>query len=187
MSKKTPRSDNVTSRIYVCCSEGQRKTKNALESGLRRNDKNKARRSCSSLKTRCEVMLMVMENKKLQKWVVRGFDNNHNHGIISPKSVSYLRCHKKMSTTTKSLVENFGEEGLPIGKVAMMFNVGDQTFTSRDCWNHLRDVRGKNLDDGDASTVLNYCQKQQAQNSNLFYAIQCDDVGHMVNFFWVDA
>ena len=133
MSKKTPRSDNVTSRIYVCCSEGQRKTKNALDSGLSRNDKNKARRSCSSLKTRCEVMLMVMENKKLQKWVVRGFDNNHNHGIISPKSVSYLRCHKKMSTTAKSLVENFGEGGLPIGKVAMMFNLGDQTFASRDC------------------------------------------------------
>ena len=133
MSKKTPRSDNVTSRIYVCCSEGQRKTKNALDSGLSRNDKNKARRSCSSLKTRCEVMLMVMENKKLQKWVVRGFDNNHNHGIISPKSMSYLRCHKKMSTTAKSLVENFGEEGLPIGKVAMMFNLGDQTFASRDC------------------------------------------------------
>ena len=78
-------------------------------------------------------MLMVMKNKKLQKWVVRGFDNNHNHGIISPKSMSYLRCRKKMSTTAKSLVENFGEEGLPIGKVAMMFNVGDQTFASRDC------------------------------------------------------
>ena len=38
-----------------------------------------------------------------------------------------------MSTTAKSLVENFGEEGLPIGKVAMMFNLGDQTFASRDC------------------------------------------------------
>ncbi|KAL4619355.1 hypothetical protein ACB092_06G073200 [Castanea dentata] len=69
----------------------------------------------------------------------------------------------------------------------MMFNVGDQTFTSRDCWNHLRDVRGKNLDARDALAVLNYCQKQQAQNSNFFYAIQCDDVGHMVNFFRVDA
>ena len=65
----------------------------------------------------------------------------------------------------------------------MMFYVGDQTFTSRDCWNHLRDVSRKNLDARDASTVLNYCQKQQAQNSNFFYVIQCDDVGHMVNFF----
>ena len=90
---------------------------------------------------------------------MKGFDNNHNDGIISPKNVSYLRCHKKMSTAVKSLVEIFGEEGLLTGKVAMMFNVGDQTFTSRDCWNHLRDVRGKNLDVGDASAVLNYYQK----------------------------
>ena len=48
-----------------------------------------------------------------------------------------------MSTTAKSLVENFAKGGLPIGKVALMFNVGDQTFTSKDCRNHLRDVRGK--------------------------------------------
>ena len=84
-----------------------------------------------------------MKNKKLQKWVVKGFDNNHNDGIISPKNVSYLRCHKKKSTAAKSLVEIFGEEGLSTGKVAMMFNVGDQTFTSRDCWNYMRDVGEK--------------------------------------------
>ena len=59
-----------------------------------------------------------------------------------------------MSTSTERLVEKFGEEGLPTGKVAMMFNVGDQTFTSRDCWNHLRDVRGKNLDARDASAIV---------------------------------
>ena len=90
MSKKAPRSDDITSRIYVCCSEGQRKTKNALDSGLSRDDENMARRSCSSLKTGCEAMLRVMKNKKLQKWVVKGFNNNHNYGIISSKSVSYL-------------------------------------------------------------------------------------------------
>ena len=70
-SKKAPRSDDVTSRIYVCCSEGQRKTKNALDSGLSRDDENKARRSCSSLRIGCTAMLRVMKNKKLQKWVVK--------------------------------------------------------------------------------------------------------------------
>ena len=65
MSKKAPRSDDITSRIYVCCSERQRKTKNALDSGLSRDDENMARRSCSSLKTGCEAMLRVMKNKKL--------------------------------------------------------------------------------------------------------------------------
>ena len=59
-----------------------------------------------------------------------------------------------MSTSTERLVEKFGEKGLPIGKVVMMFNVGDQTFTSRDCWNHLRDVRGNNLDARDFLVIV---------------------------------
>ena len=56
----------------------------------------------------------------------------------------------------------------------MMFNIGDQQFTSRDCQNHLRDIN---------VVVLNYCKKQQAKNPNFFHAIQCDDIGYMVNFF----
>ena len=157
-SKTTPRSDVVTNRIYVCCSEGQRKTKicDDVES---KDDEQKAHRSCSTLRTGCEAMLRVLKIKNSKKWVVKAFNNNHNHAMISPKSVSYLRCHKKMSAAAKSLVEKFSEEGLPTGKVAMMFNVGDQNFTSRDCWNHLRDVRGKNLDARDALAVLNYCRK----------------------------
>ena len=34
---------------------------------------------------------------------------------------------QKMSTTAKSLVENFGEEGLPTGKVAMIFRSEEHT------------------------------------------------------------
>ncbi|XP_065618429.1 protein FAR1-RELATED SEQUENCE 5-like [Quercus suber] len=89
-SKRPPKSDNITSRIYVCCSEGQHKRKKTLDNGESRDDEQKTYRSCSSLRTGCKAMLRVMNNKKLQKWVMKGFDNNHNHGIISPKSVSYL-------------------------------------------------------------------------------------------------
>ena len=71
-SKNAPRSDDVTSHIYVCCSEGQCKAKNALDNGLSKDDENKARRSCSSLRNGCEAMLRVMKNKKLQKWIVKG-------------------------------------------------------------------------------------------------------------------
>ena len=70
-SKKAPKSDNVISRIYVCCSEGQHKTKNTFDSGESKDDEKKARRSCSSLRIGCTTMLRVMKNKKLQKWVVK--------------------------------------------------------------------------------------------------------------------
>ena len=63
--KKAPRSDNVTSHIYVCYCEGQCKTKNTFDSGESRDDEKKARRSCSSLRIGCAAMLRVMKNKKL--------------------------------------------------------------------------------------------------------------------------
>ena len=38
-------------------------TKNALDSGLSRDEEIKAHRSCSSLRIVCEAMLRVMKNK----------------------------------------------------------------------------------------------------------------------------
>ena len=46
-SKRPPRSDNITSRIYVCCSERQHKRKKTLDNGESRDDEQKAHRSCS--------------------------------------------------------------------------------------------------------------------------------------------
>ncbi|KAH1118554.1 hypothetical protein GYH30_047357 [Glycine max] len=38
-------------------------------------------------------------------WVIKSFSNDHNHVMLSPKSVCYMRCHKKMSVVAQSLVE----------------------------------------------------------------------------------
>ncbi|XP_061343328.1 protein FAR1-RELATED SEQUENCE 5-like [Gastrolobium bilobum] len=138
-------------------------------------------------RSRCRASLCVSKDKNREVWVIKSFDNNHNHVMASPKSVSYLRCHKKMNGAAKNLVEKFNEEGLPTGKVAAMFSGSDLAFSNRDCWNHLRNLRRKNLDVGDAQAVFNYCKQKQAQNSNFFYAIQCDDDDRMINFFWVDS
>ncbi|XP_058732753.1 protein FAR1-RELATED SEQUENCE 5-like [Vicia villosa] len=51
----------------------------------------------------------------------------------------------------------------------------------------MNQVRRKKLDAGDAQSIFNYCRRKQIDNSNFFYAIQCDDDSRMVNFFWVDA
>ena len=185
-SKLASRSIDIINRVYVCCNEGHRKTKNI--NNEENNDNNgKTKRRCSTIRTGCEAMLRVSVAKNTKKWVVKNFNNNHNHGMVSPKSLSYIRCHKNMHVATKSLVEKFNEEGLPTGKVAEMFRCGLQEFSNRDCWNHLRNLRRKNLDVGDAQAVYNYCKRKQAEDSNFFYAIQCDSESRMVNFFWVDA
>lgn len=50
-----------------------------------------------------------------------------NISLLAQK-VSYLQCrYKKMSTTTKNIVEKF-DEGVPTRKVAQMFNGGGISF-----------------------------------------------------------
>ncbi|XP_027348087.1 protein FAR1-RELATED SEQUENCE 3-like [Abrus precatorius] len=133
----------------------------------------------SSKKYYC-IFVCVREGERL-------FDNNHNHDMASPKSVSFFRCHRKMNAIAKNLVERFNEEGLPTEKVVSIFNASGSSFFNRDCWNHMRNVRNKNLDVGDAQGVLNCCKQKQAQNSDFFNAIQCDDDAKMMNLFWADA
>ncbi|PNX75333.1 protein FAR1-related sequence 5-like, partial [Trifolium pratense] len=164
--------------MFVCANEGTHIVKGENEEGKRKR---------STSRTDCKASLTVSKAGKRSKWVIKSINNVHNHGMVSPKSVAYLRSHKKMTAATKSLVEKFDEEGVPTGKVATMFQGEDNAFSSRDCWNHLRNLRRRNLDVGDAQAVFKFCKKKQVENPNFFYAIQCDDEDRMINFFWVDG
>ncbi|KAF1877149.1 hypothetical protein Lal_00015810 [Lupinus albus] len=84
-----------------------------------------------------------------------------------------------MSVAAKSLIERFDEKGLPTGKEAAIFNNGESSFSHTDCWNHMRNLRIKNLDVGDAQAVFHYCKLKESKNPNFFYAIQLDDDSRM--------
>ena len=48
--------------------------------------------------------------------------------MISPKSVTNLRCYKNLSIATKSLIGKFDEERILIGIVAEIFNGEEVEF-----------------------------------------------------------
>lgn len=179
------RSTKTNLCIFVCSNAGQHVDSNDKEESNTITVKRKKR--CSTSRTDCKATLVVSKAKMRPKWTIITFNNTHNHAMVSPKSINYLRCHKKMGGAAKNLVEQFDQEGLPTEKVATMFSNEGSAFSDRDCWNHLRDLRSKNLDVGDAQAVLNFCKQKQAENPNFFYAIQVDNHDRMINFFWVDA
>ncbi|KAJ1384735.1 FAR1 DNA-binding domain [Sesbania bispinosa] len=101
--------------ILVCSNEGKHIVKNGGEEECT-VCMGKTKKKCSTSRTDCKASLVVSKAWKRSKWIIKSFDNAHNHAMISPKSVSYLRCHKKMSKAAKNLVEKFDEEGVPTGK-----------------------------------------------------------------------
>ncbi|XP_026400299.1 protein FAR1-RELATED SEQUENCE 5-like [Papaver somniferum] len=74
-----------------------------------------------------------------------------------------------------------------VGKVPSVFGGSTIGFNKRDCWNHLRNVRHKNIEVGDAQSVMDYIHMKQSENPQFFYRVQVDEHGREVNFFWIDA
>ncbi|XP_024636596.2 protein FAR1-RELATED SEQUENCE 5-like [Medicago truncatula] len=112
----------------VCSNEGKHTTKSSNEDEY--NVSMGTKKKTSTSRTDCKALLSVSKAWKRSKWSIISFSNDHNHAMLSPKSVNYLRCHKKMGMPARSLVEKFDEEGIPTGKVAKMFNSGDETEKS---------------------------------------------------------
>ncbi|XP_061355363.1 protein FAR1-RELATED SEQUENCE 5-like [Gastrolobium bilobum] len=179
--RRTSREDYVK---LTCIREGHPQTKK--EENVGKLCEAKSRRTSSS-RIGCEACVKASRNKKTNMWRITHFIDNHNHEMVTPKSVTYLRSHRKMPDAAKCLVEKFNNSSLPTGKVATIFKSHDLGFDSRDCYNHMKNVRRKIYDAGDAQAVLHYCIKQQALNLDFFYSIKCDDDDRMVSFFWIDA
>ncbi|XP_061374049.1 protein FAR1-RELATED SEQUENCE 5-like isoform X2 [Gastrolobium bilobum] len=144
-------------------------------------------RNTSSSRIGCKACLKASMNGDTNMWKVTYFDDNHNHGLVTPKSVPYIRSYRQMPDVARSLVEKFNDSGLPTGKVATILRGHDIMFDSRDCYNHMKNVRRKIYDAGDAQAVVRYCNRQQSMNPNFFYSIKYDDDDRMESFFWIDA
>ncbi|KAJ4783922.1 Protein FAR1-RELATED SEQUENCE 5 [Rhynchospora pubera] len=175
---------SISSRQFVCSCQGFWKEKKEKDLATSKEQERRTlTRRCG-----CEATLVVKWEKKKKIWFAYKFSNNHNHLMVSPKSKCYLTSNKSMPVVAKNLVEKFNESGLPIGKVpTILGSMEGVNFSERDCYNHMRDKRRKDLVIGDAQAVLEYCRRKQTENPNFFYAIDCDKEDQMINFFWVEA
>ncbi|XP_026377756.1 protein FAR1-RELATED SEQUENCE 5-like [Papaver somniferum] len=94
-----------------------------------------------------------------------------------------MRSNKCMPEGVKDLAEKFNIENLEVGKIPAILEGQNIGFNKRDCWNHLRNVRHKNLELGDAQSVIDYLHKKQGENPQFFYRVRVDEHGRAVNFF----
>ncbi|KAJ1686359.1 hypothetical protein LUZ63_017749 [Rhynchospora breviuscula] len=148
---------SISIRQFVCSCQGFYVEKKEKELSIaKEKDRRTLTRRCG-----CEAMLVVKWDKKKNVWIAHKFTNDHNHNMVSPQSKCYLISNKCMPAMAKNLVEKFNEIGLPIGKVPTIF--GDMegvNFNERDCYNHMRDKRRKDLVVG-----MNTTQRSESMHS----------------------
>lgn len=152
----------------------------------------------------CNAMLQI-EKEGVDRWVVTKFVEDHNHSMVSPSKVHYLRPKRHFAGAKKILAETVTSQIDAIvpadGNNAFSdSNVGsarsaspvEKICTTRNLSlvaprNFLQPCSLKRTLGRDAHNLLNYFKKMQAENPGFFYAIQLDDDNRMSNVFWADA
>ncbi|KAF7149619.1 hypothetical protein RHSIM_Rhsim02G0072800 [Rhododendron simsii] len=156
------RSDEVTKVLFVCRKEGKYVARNQQKGIVEVNDgtvedekviSKKRVKSCSTVKCGCEAHLRIMLDKWNYKWKVTGFDERHNHQLVTPSKRIKMKSNRNMPNAVKNLTEVFHRENIGISKVPSIFGGEYIGFDDRDCYNHLRNVRHRDLDCGDAHTI----------------------------------
>lgn len=81
-SHRSRRDRSMIAQQYVCVKEGFRKNKE----GTRKRHRASTRVGCNAT--------MIVKKLSSGKWVVKSFEKDHNHPLVSPNEVQFLRSHK---------------------------------------------------------------------------------------------
>ncbi|XP_034197224.1 protein FAR1-RELATED SEQUENCE 5-like [Prunus dulcis] len=158
-SKTRRRLDEVTSRQFVCAHEGKYVPKNTSQKASEENDERdiseienmkRTGKNCSTVKCGCTASMRIKLDRWSNKWKVSSFQDSHNHKPVTPERRMKMKSNRVMPKAAKILTETFHEENLPIAKVPSILGGPHIGFNNRDCYNHLRNVRYRQLDGGDA-------------------------------------
>ncbi|XP_078152582.1 protein FAR1-RELATED SEQUENCE 1-like [Carex rostrata] len=159
---KFPHTDRIRRRQYVCSCAGfcePKKSNHIL--GL---DQEKTSRRTSTRRSGCPVNISVLNKNGV--WKVGCINMKHNHLLVSPASRIHLKQPGGMPYVAKNLVEKFSETDLPIGRVADIVNCDASINVSqRNCWNHRRDLRRKNLEEDMKNCLYNSITTEQFDNA----------------------
>ena len=135
---------------YTCSREGFRQ-KDCQKKDVKGAKRAETRIGCKA----------VMSLKKLEdKWVVSKFVDKHNHELLTPRSTSFLRGHRKI-TTQKNLINTLNKAGVPTRKIVSVlsqesgghYNIG---CTLVDVQNYIENKRKKVFEERDAQRLYRY-------------------------------
>ncbi|KAJ8638669.1 hypothetical protein MRB53_012936 [Persea americana] len=99
--ERSRRDGEVISRVFVCSREGKRRVKDA-------NKEKKTNTEQVNARVGCQAYLMVKRRRGPVEdcWEVTRFHELHNHDLVPPTKVPFLRSHKRRPPSTENYIEN---------------------------------------------------------------------------------
>ncbi|XP_028091452.1 protein FAR1-RELATED SEQUENCE 5-like [Camellia sinensis] len=175
----------VISRSWVCSKEGYRQSKYLEVEERKREPKQLTR-------VGCRACFRIKYNRSTSKYEVNEFFKEHNHSMIGPLGVQFLRSHRNVTSADKAQGNAMHHIGMRTSHI-MDFaaqqaggyeNVG---FIQKDMYNHFGTERRVQVVDGDAEGALAYLCGKEEQDPMFYYKYDVDEENRLNNLFWTDG
>ena len=129
--------------------------------------------------------------RDLSKWIVSKFDSNHNHPLHPLQCTHLMPSQRKVCDAQGINIDIADESGISLKASHDLISAiaGGKEFvgfTREDQTTYLRAKRQRNLQYGEAESLLRYFQQQVAENPYFYYAIQLDVDEMITNIFRAD-
>ncbi|XP_028124371.1 protein FAR1-RELATED SEQUENCE 5-like [Camellia sinensis] len=145
----------------------------------------------SETRTNCKAFMHISFKRDLSKWIVSKFDSNHNHPLHLPQCTHLMPSQRKVYDAQGINIDIADESGISLKASHDLISAiaGGKEFvgfTREDQKTYLRAKRQRNLQYGEAGSLLRYFQQQVAENPYFYYAIKLDVDEMITNIFWAD-
>ncbi|XP_059635795.1 protein FAR1-RELATED SEQUENCE 5-like [Cornus florida] len=123
-------------------------------------------------RTNYGARMFVRYDVGLQKFIVRQFEESHNHPLIMQQCTHMMPLQRKISSVQGIDVELACDSGIAVRKA---FELSSRTR------------RQNELECGTAGWLMNYFQTHSWEDPSFFHAIQLDKDTMITNIFWADS
>ncbi|XP_028091549.1 protein FAR1-RELATED SEQUENCE 5-like [Camellia sinensis] len=179
---KSRKEGAMINRKFICCKDGEKeKDKQYM---IVNHPKHETR-------TKCNAFMYVSLDRGLSKWIVKKFDDNYNHPLHLPQCTHLIPSQRKLNQVQALNVDIGDETGISLKASHDLISAlegGKENlgFMREDQKSYLRGKRQRNLQYGEAGSLLRFFQRQAAENPYFYYAIQLDMDEMITNIFWAD-
>jgi hypothetical protein len=125
-----------------------------------------------------------------KRYFIASMVEQHNHGLVSPDKISFLRSNRSISQRVKTTLFTCRKASIGTSQAYRLLQVSDGInyigCMKRDLQNYYRGLRQR-IKDADAELFVAQMERKKEANSAFFYDFVVDEQGKLVYIFWADA
>ncbi|XP_016198884.1 protein FAR1-RELATED SEQUENCE 5-like [Arachis ipaensis] len=175
--------NDVTQQAFVCFRQGFRDL-------CSDNDAARCKREPKpTTRCGCGAEMRVHIHEETGRWIVRYFQEKHNHEMLDDMLTFMLPGHRKMNSAAIDQMNMMLKVGIKTPQIYSSFvhTVGgfhNVPFLKRDMYNQID--KQQRLIGGDAKACLKYLESTAAESPGMFVRYLADDEDRLVHLFWSD-